>query len=103
MIRMLVLLAVVTLCGCGGTAAPPPTVTLSAAPAVVIAHYYPEPVTLEWSSENAERVVNSSFDTAGQVNGSSTVLVSKFTEFYITVEGPGGQATAKRLVWVITR
>ena len=74
-----------------------PTVTLTASPLEIEEG---NSATLSWSSTDADTVVSSNFG-AKKVTGSVNVSPLETTTYTITVEGPGGQATAEGTVTVV--
>jgi hypothetical protein len=75
--------------------AAPPTVTLSASPALVPAG---EPVTLRWSSTNATSITVEPAIGRVAAEGSLSVRPSVSTTYSVTATGPGGSAHASTQV-----
>ena len=105
------LLAVLSLCSCGGLRAanstgsqtsepsktPAPTVTLSANPNAINPG---QSSTLTWTSTNASSAQIDNNIGAVQPNGTQTVSPQQTTTYTITVTGTGGTGTAKATVTV---
>lgn len=76
----------------------PPQVTMTAQPQSIIEG---ESAALTWTSENADTAsLDNGIGTVG-ANGSMTVSPAQTTTYTITVQGPGGTATASSIVTVI--
>lgn len=89
--------------GCGGSndsaVAPPPTLELTADTPIVNASGN---LRLQWISTNANTVVSLNFGATG-VTGTCTLYPSVTKTYSLTVQGPGGTASAEVSVEVFAR
>ena len=76
----------------------PPHVSISAQPRIIIEG---ETSTLTWSSEHADSASLDNGIGTIPMNGSMTISPSETTTYTISVQGPGGTATASAVVTVL--